>query len=183
VRVIAGTLRGATIFAPPGRATRPTSDRVREALFDLLGPVAPGARVLDLYAGSGALGIEALSRGAAHATFVEIGRRARQALQRNLEKLRLTGRSRVLAVDAASPVALRDGPFDLVLADPPYGAGVLADLPGRVAAALAPGGVLALEHAATDPPPDPPETLALWKSRRYGGTMVTLYVRDPEETE
>lgn len=181
MRVIGGTFRGATIFAPPGRATRPTSDRVREALFDLLGP--PGARVLDLYAGSGALGIEALSRGAAHATFVETGRRARAALRRNLDKLGLASRARVSAVDAASPSALRGGPFDLVLADPPYGCGDLAELPRRIAPVLVPGGVLAVEHAATVAPPGAPETLALWKSRRYGGTVVTLYVREGEEGE
>jgi 16S rRNA (guanine966-N2)-methyltransferase len=148
-------------------------------MFDLLGPLRPDARVLDLYAGTGALGIEALSRGAAHATFVEAARRPRAVLERNLAELGLTSRGRVVAGSAASAAAFASGPFDLVLCDPPYGT-PLAPLARAAAGALAPGGVLVLEHAAGDPAPEPPESLALWKARRYGGTTLTLYARDPE---
>jgi len=180
MRVIAGTLRGRRIGAPSGLATRPTSDRVRESLFDLLGPLPAGSAALDLFAGSGALGIEALSRGAATATFVERDRAALRALRRNLEALGLRGRARVVAGDAASALALAPGPWDLILADPPYAEGAADRVVAAAARLLVPGGVLALEHAADDPAPDPPESLAVWKSRRYGRTRLTLYSRTPE---
>lgn len=177
LRVIAGELRGRRLRAPEGDCTRPTSDRVREALFDLIGPVPEGCRVLDLYAGSGALGIEALSRGAGRTVFVERDLRARRVIQANLAGLGLEARARVEGGDAGSASAFAGGPFDLVLADPPYGEADLAALLARAAAALAPGGVLAVEQAAGGDLPDAPETLALWKDRRYGTTRLTLYVR------
>jgi 16S rRNA (guanine966-N2)-methyltransferase len=181
VRVIAGRLRGRTIQAPAGRETRPTSDRVRESLFNLLGSIPRGAEVLDLFAGSGALGIEAMSRGAGRATFVEARPDALRVLRRNLESLGLTAATVVRRADASSAGAFSGGPFDVVFADPPYSDGLAAQIVRGAEGALAPGAILALEHAATEAPPEPPETLALWKSRRYGGTCVTLYVRAEEE--
>jgi 16S rRNA (guanine966-N2)-methyltransferase len=131
MRVVAGAHRGRTLRAPPGTGTRPTADRVREALFSILGPVVDGARVLDLFAGSGALGIEALSRGAASATFVERDRRAAAAIRANLEGL--DADARVVVRDALA--WLKSPPpgaaFGLVFADPPY------DSAPRLAAALA----------------------------------------------
>ncbi|HVY44643.1 MAG TPA: 16S rRNA (guanine(966)-N(2))-methyltransferase RsmD, partial [Minicystis sp.] len=125
MRVIAGALGGRRLVAPPGRATRPTSDRVREAVFSALGDVE-GAVVLDLFAGTGALGIEALSRGAAHATFVENARASLAALRENLAALGLGATSSVIAQPAARAVASLAGApgpaFDLVLVDPPYAA-------------------------------------------------------------
>jgi 16S rRNA (guanine966-N2)-methyltransferase len=181
MRVIAGTLRGRRIDAPRGLATRPTSDRVRESLFDLLGTLPGGASALDLFAGSGALGIEALSRGAASVTFVERNRSALAALRRNLEVLGIRGRARVVAGDALQPAAVAPGPWQLVLADPPYQGDAAARIVAEAPRLLAPGGVLALEHAAAVPLPPPPDSLAVWKSRRYGRTRVTLYSRLPEE--
>ena len=181
MRVIAGTLRGRRFRAPAGRDTRPTSDRVRESMFNLIGPVPAGGRVLDLFAGSGALGIEALSRGAARAIFVEKARGALTALRQNLEELGLADVARVIAGDSLDDLPLAEGPFDLVLADPPYRAGLAEAILRDVAPGMAPGGVVVLEHSADDPPPEPPEGLALWKTRRYGGTSVTLYSR-PEES-
>jgi 16S rRNA (guanine966-N2)-methyltransferase len=124
VRVVAGEFKGRRLHAPRGARTRPTADRVREALFSMLGDVS-GARVLDLYAGSGALGIEALSRGAESALFVERDRQALAALRRNLDavapSLGATGRrADVRAQDAARFLAHPDGAFDLVFCDPPY---------------------------------------------------------------
>lgn len=177
LRIIAGTLRGRRLRAPDGPATRPTSDRVREALFDLIGPVPEGCRVLDLYAGSGALGMEAMSRGAGRTVFVERDPRARRVIQENLAALGLAERARVEGGDAASAAAFAGGPFDLVLADPPYGEADPGALLARAAAALAPEGILAVEQAAGGRLPEPPETLALWKDRRYGSTRLTLYVR------
>jgi 16S rRNA (guanine966-N2)-methyltransferase len=117
VRVVAGEFRGRRLAAPRGARTRPTADRVREALFSMLGDVS-GARVLDLYAGSGALGIEALSRGAESAVFVERDPRAVAAIGRNLESLGLE--QEVVRQDAVRFLARTEGMFDLVFCDPPY---------------------------------------------------------------
>ena len=118
MRIIAGTHRGRRIAAPKGLATRPTGDRVREAAFNLIGPV-DDARVLDLFAGSGALGLEALSRGAASVTFVESDKAACRTIADNLAKLKLTG-ARVTCGDAVWAVRRDSGPYDLILVDPPY---------------------------------------------------------------
>jgi 16S rRNA (guanine966-N2)-methyltransferase len=177
--VIAGVLGGRRFAAPRGRETRPTSDRVREALFAALEPVT-GARVLDLYAGSGALAIEALSRGAAHAVLVERAPAALAVLRANLRSLGLEAVSVVIAapLPRALDAAARAGPFDLVLADPPYGAlgaardvlSSLLDRPG----ALEPRGRLVLEHAARDRAPDLAGACVA-RTRRYGDTAVSFY--------
>lgn len=123
LRIVAGDLGGRYIDAPRGRRTRPTAERVREAWFSVLADDVDGARVADLYAGSGALGIEALSRGAAHVHFVESDRRAASLLLRNIAALDLAERSRVVRGDAIAWVDGLDGldvPLDLVIADPPY---------------------------------------------------------------
>jgi len=184
LRVVAGALGGRRLTAPRGLETRPTSDRVREALFSALGDLA-GARVLDLFAGTGALGIEALSRGATHAIFVENARAALAALRENLATLDLTARTRIIAQPVASAVAALggararspnvNGPFDLVFVDPPYA--VVASLPpilAELAPALAPEARLVLEHAAKDPPPAF-ASLVAGRTRIYGSTAVTTY--------
>jgi 16S rRNA (guanine966-N2)-methyltransferase len=172
MRIIAGSKRGARIAAPRGLATRPTGDRVREAAFNLIGPV-DGATVLDLFAGSGAMGLEALSRGAGSATFVESDRAACKAIQRNLEKLQLTG-ARIVCADAVWTVRQDPRTYDLVLVDPPYEvwgelqAGLAAQLP-RV---LAPDGLLVVETSSRVEPELP---LALRTSRRYGSARLSLF--------
>ncbi len=172
MRIIAGDKRGATIAAPPGLATRPTGDRVREAAFNLIGPV-DGAAVLDLFAGSGAMGLEALSRGAASATFVESDRGAARVISENLAKLKLTG-ARVAAEDALWFLQREPRAYDLILVDPPYPDWErleprLAELlPTR----LAPDGLLVVETGARTEPSLP---LALRTSRRYGSARLTLY--------
>ena len=174
MRVIAGRLGGRKLTAPRGLDTRPTSDRVREALFSALGDVS-GARVLDLYAGTGALGVEALSRGAAHATFVESARPALAALRENLGALDLTSSARVVALPVARATATLIGPFDLIFADPPYAA--LAEVPVAIAAlraAVAPGARLVVEHASRDAAPEIAD-LTPRPSRAYGDTTVTIY--------
>jgi 16S rRNA (guanine(966)-N(2))-methyltransferase RsmD len=178
MRVIAGRLGGRRLVAPRGLATRPTTDRVREALFSALGSVA-GARVLDVFAGTGALGIEALSRGAARAVFVENARPALAALRENLAALALQDEARVVAQPALRAMAgvAADGPFDLVFADPPYAA--LAEVPPLVAALTNAGALGAearfvLEHASRDPAPALPG-LAARPTRTYGDTAITVY--------
>lgn len=171
MRIIAGSRRGARIFAPKGRATRPTSDRAREAAFDLIGPV-DGARVLDLYAGSGAMGLEALSRGAGSAVFVEGDRDAVRTIERNLDKLRLAG-ARVVHGDAIRFLATDGSSYDLVLCDPPYESFDPAVLGRYLPARLAPDGLAVLETSTRDPEPELPLTLRT--SRRYGAARITLW--------
>jgi 16S rRNA (guanine966-N2)-methyltransferase len=175
MRVIAGTRKGHTLVAPKGNDVRPTSDRVRENIFNLVGPL-DGARVLDLFAGSGALGIEALSRGAEKAVFVEREPEAIKAIERNLDKLRLTG-ARVVRGDALwtiSQEASAGAKYDLVLVDPPYG--MLTEIQPRLARhlppLLAPDGLLVVE---TDARTEPELPLPLRTSRKYGQTRVTIF--------
>jgi 16S rRNA (guanine966-N2)-methyltransferase len=170
MRIIAGSHRGHRITAPRGRDTRPTSDRVRENAFNLIGPV-DDADVLDLFAGSGAMGLEALSRGAASATFVESDRDACRTIGANLDKLRLQGT--VLCQDAVRAVASERRSYDLVLCDPPYDfdAGRLAP---HLARLLNPDGVLVWETAGRDDAPDVPG-LEQRTSRRYGTARLTLF--------
>jgi 16S rRNA (guanine966-N2)-methyltransferase len=177
VRIVAGVAGGCRLTVPP-RGTRPTSDRVREAVFSALQARRDldGIRVLDLYAGSGALGLEALSRGAVHVRFVESDRRAAAVLRRNVETLGLPGAE----VTTADVVAVLRGdpeqPYDVVLADPPYA--LDQDALGGVLTALvsggwmAPGALVVVERAARVPAPAWPEGVVALTNRRYGDTAV-----------
>jgi 16S rRNA (guanine966-N2)-methyltransferase len=173
VRVVAGELRGRRILAPEGTTTRPTTDKVREAVFNALGSLdlVVGADVADLYAGSGAMGIEALSRGAASCTFVERDRDALRALRANIEALGLADRARVTGGDVLAVAAAVDA--DVVFADPPYGFAawnrLLADVraPFVVAESGQPLDESALEAIGW----------RVTRSRRYGRTWVTFLSR------
>jgi 16S rRNA (guanine966-N2)-methyltransferase len=177
MRIIAGSRKGARIFAPKGLDTRPTADRVREAAFNLLGPGgAEDAKVLDLFAGSGAMGLEAMSRGAAHVTFVESDREACRTINRNLDKLGFDDAT-VLRQDALTALradARQGTRYDLVLLDPPYRRfsslqkAMIKHLPEIVA----PGGTLLVETAAEEEPDLP---LAKRTTRRYGSARLTLF--------
>jgi 16S rRNA (guanine966-N2)-methyltransferase len=178
VRIIAGSHRGARIYAPKGLETRPTGDRVREAIFNLVGPVE-GMEVLDLYAGSGAMGLEALSRGARHATFVEADRGAAQTIVRNLDKLGLQGAT-VLREDAARKLAADAAAgrrYDLVLIDPPYRmlADVLPPVAAHLPAVVEPEGLIVVE---SDSHVEPELPLPKRTSRRYGSVRVTVFTSE-----
>jgi 16S rRNA (guanine(966)-N(2))-methyltransferase RsmD len=175
VRIIAGSRKGHPIHAPKGLDTRPTGDRVREAAFNLIGPV-DGASVLDLFAGTGAMGMEALSRGAERAVFVEASRDACRAIERNLDRLRLAGAVvlnqdalRALAAEAAAGRA-----YDLVLVDPPYAEWerLQPRLAHYLPAVLAGDGLLVVETGSRDEPELP---LAQRTSRRYGSARLTVF--------
>jgi len=175
MRVIAGSRKGHRLDAPRGVDTRPTSDRVRENIFNLVGPV-DGAKVLDLFAGSGALGIEALSRGAASAVFVENDSEALRTIERNLDRLRLTG-ARLVRGDVLRAIAQEanaGAKYDLVLVDPPYD--MLTEIQPRLVRHLPPlltaDGLLVLE---TDARSEPELPLPVRTSRKYGQTRVTLF--------
>ena len=187
IRVIAGTARGRRLVVPEGDAVRPTKDMVREAMFSALdarGAIAD-ATVLDLYAGSGALAIEALSRGAARAVLVERGRAAQQALRANLELLHFTDRARVAAVDVERFLADRpppEAPFGLVFVDPPYETGddVVA---ARVDALttegwLAPDAIVTVERPVRHPVAAPAGCTSGWE-RTFGDTLLTFLFREP----
>lgn len=174
-RIIAGEFGGRRLEVPR-RGTRPTTDRVREALFSALSHsgVLAGARVLDLFAGSGALGLEALSRGAAHVTFVESGAPAAAVIARNAQQLGCADAVTVVKERAHAYVARGEGPFDLILLDPPYDipvadlAGVLAGLPPLVAD----GGEVVLEWAARAGEPPWPDGLRPFTQKSYGETAL-----------
>jgi 16S rRNA (guanine966-N2)-methyltransferase len=170
VRIIAGEKKGHRIAAPRGLRTRPTSDFVRETAFNLIGPV-DGAAVLDIFAGSGALGLEALSRGAGRATFVESDRDACRTINANLDKLKLN--ATVLCQDAVRALAAERGTYDLVLVDPPYDYTSLDRLGPQLRRVLAPDGLLVYQSdARTEPEID---GLRVRTSRKYGSARLTLF--------
>ncbi len=171
MRIIAGSRKGARISAPKGGDTRPTGDRVREAAFNLIGPVDDAA-VLDLFAGSGAMGLEALSRGAASAVLVESDREAVRAIERNVEKLGLT-RVRIDRRDVLQALATDRGTYDLILCDPPYGYAEHERLAPYLAKALAADGLLVYETGAREMPEI--QGLHLRTSRTYGSARLTLF--------
>jgi 16S rRNA (guanine966-N2)-methyltransferase len=181
VRIVGGKLGGRVLRAPRGAATRPTSEKVREAVFAIIGPVE-GDRVLDLFAGSGALGIEALSRGAAHATFVDAGKPALLAIRDNLRELGLESRATVIPGDAVATAARHAPatPWRLVFVDPPY----RSDLATRAVLALpcerlAADAVIVIEHDRRGAPPEALGSLIRTDERRYGDTLISFYARSP----
>ena len=174
MRVIAGSARGVPLRAPKDRGTRPIADRVKETLFAILGERVPDARFLDLYAGSGAIGIEALSRGAASADLVERDRGALEALRANLVAARVAEDARVSASDVE--VFLRtttDGPWDLVVLDPPYEVRAIVAPLQAVVPHLAAGAVVVVKHFWRTEVPDV-DRLAEFRQRRFGETMLTF---------
>lgn len=182
MRIVAGSLRGRTLVTPTHDGLRPTSDRVREAIFNILAHgiadfTLAGARVVDLFAGTGALGIEALSRGAAFCVFVEDDADARALIRRNVETFGLTGQTRIFRRDATDLGAA--GPRDvasLMLLDPPYGRGLGGPaLASAVAGGwLAPGAVVVCEERAGEPT-DAPSTLTVLDRRTYGDTQIVFF--------
>ena len=172
MRVIAGTARGVPLTAPRGTGTRPITDRVKETLFGILGDRVPEARVLDLYAGSGAIGIEALSRGAEHADFVERDRAALAALRANLERTRLEGAS-VHEIDVERFLVGAEGTWDLVTLDPPYEVRAMVAPLRALLPHLAPGASVVLKHFWRTEPAEL-DGLTVVRQRRFGETMLTF---------
>jgi 16S rRNA (guanine(966)-N(2))-methyltransferase RsmD len=176
-RIVAGTARGRRLAVPDGQGTRPTSEKVRAAVFDLLGQFFEGGAVLDLYAGSGALALEALSRGCHQATCVEADRRAAEVIRKNAEALGWADRVVVRHGRVEDLAARLPGGFALAFVDPPYADGPAAAL-ALVGDLLATGGRAVAEHDARTPPPDRVGPLALLDRRRYGGTGISIYRRE-----
>jgi 16S rRNA (guanine966-N2)-methyltransferase len=175
MRVISGAARGRKLAAPKGLSTRPTPERVREALFSILAPRLAGARFLDLFSGTGAIGIEALSRGAASAVFVESDRRAAEVLAKNLA---IVGGGRLVGQPVERALAGLDGQsFDIVFMDPPYRAGLLDGTLAALAerSLCAPGGVVICEHFKKTAAPEAPDGLRFVETRYWGDTALSFY--------
>ena len=182
MRVIAGEHKGRRLAAPTWPGLRPTSDRLKETVFAILAPRLEGARVLDGFAGSGALGIEALSRGAASVVFIELDSRAAGLIERNLAHCRIT--DGYVMMRAEFTRALRQLPadrrFDLALLDPPYDLADLASMVEAAAGRMAPGGVLVLEHASRREAPARAGSFAAVRQVKAGDSTVTFYREAPE---
>lgn len=184
MRVIAGKAKGRRLGVPKRKGVRPTSDYLREALFDILGSSIRGVRFLDLYAGSGAVGIEALSRGSAEVVFLEQDPGCLRALRENLEIVGL-GSRRVIAGDVLRvlPRLVRQGEgFDMIFLDPPYGTGLAGRTLSAVASGdlLRPEGLVIVEHFAKEPLPSDTGRLRRVREKRHGQTMLTFYGQTSE---
>lgn len=180
LRIAGGTARGIPITEPRGYRLRPTSGLVREAVFNILGDLVEGSAALDLYAGTGALGIEALSRGAAAATFIDAEAAACQAILQTLARAGLATKATVLRGRLPTALASIRGPFNLIFLDPPYqddAVETLLALPVLVAS----GGLVVYEHASRYNPPERPDGLRLTERRVYGDSAIALYA--PQEGE
>lgn len=179
MRIIAGTLKGRRIDAPDWPGLRPTSDRLRETLFNVLAPRIEGARFLDAYAGTGAVGIEALSRGASHVTFVEQDRRAQRLLEANLARCGVNDRYAIIRAGFAGAVPRLVERLDILFLDPPYGADeLLAGL--RTAAPLVKGdGLLIIEHATRDRAPEADAGLVRTRELLQGDSALSFFRHQP----
>lgn len=175
MRVITGSARGARIETLNGNDTRPTSSRVKEAVFSMIQFEIEGRNVLDLFAGSGQLGIEALSRGAKSAVFVDKSAQATGLIRKNLLHVKLSEKASVLTNDCAAYLARATGSFDLAFIDPPYGGGLAADALPALAAHMTPGGIIIAETSAAETLPEHTGGFAVVSRRTYGKTAVSVY--------
>lgn len=182
MRIISGSRRGKKLLALEGEQVRPTTNMVKEALFNILQFGIEGRRFLDLFAGSGQVGLEALSRGAKEAVFVDSSRDSVRVIQKNVESAGFTAQSRVVSAGYDSFLRAERGRFDLAFLDPPYAAGLLADALELTARVMAPGGVIVCEHGSREEPPQRAGRFEKQRTYRYGRTALTLY-RAGEEGE
>ena len=179
MRVITGTARGRKLRELPGMETRPTTDKVKESIFNIIQFDIEGRRVLDLFGGTGQLGIEALSRGAAHCTFVDLRREAAAVIRENLQVTRLAGQARVVQGDSLSFLASCREKFDLILLDPPYASGLLEKAVKAAAEIdiLTENGIMVCESAAGQVLPALEAPYEKGREYRYGKIKITLYRR------
>ena len=177
MRIIAGTLKGRRLESPEWPGLRPTSDRLRETLFNVLAPRVQGARFLDAYAGTGAVGIEALSRGAAHVTFVEQDRRAQRLIEQNLARCGVKDRHAIIRAGFAGTALRPAEPWDILFLDPPYGAVHLSQALEEAAPLVTAGALLIVEHAKRDAAPDQLAGLTRLRELRSGDSALSFYGR------
>jgi 16S rRNA (guanine966-N2)-methyltransferase len=177
MRIIAGKLKGRNIYCPAGREIRPTPNLIRGAVFNVLSDRIAEARVLDLFAGAGTLGLEAYSRGAAEVFFVDRDPRAIAAIEKSIARFGGAGRLRTFRCDAFTFLQNDPAPFDVILADPPYRQDLLSRLLEFIAGGrlLKPQGIFMYQHHPKLTVPQAVEPLRLWKSRRHGNSQITFY--------
>lgn len=182
MRVITGSARGKRLTVLEGEAVRPTTDRVKEALFNIIQFQIEGRRILDLFAGSGQLGIEALSRGAAEAVFVDASKESIAVVEKNVQACGLSPKAKIVQSDFASYLARRDGLFDLAFLDPPYRTGLLQRALPLVAERMTGGGTIVCEHPVDEELPQTVGEFEKQRSYRYGKIYLTVY-RHKDVTE
>ncbi len=183
MRIITGTKRGKKLITPEGMRVRPTSDRVKEALFNILQFLIEGRRFLDLFAGSGQIGLEALSRGAQSAVFVDISKDSLRVIRQNIEATGFGCRARAVQADFAGFLRGSRETFDAAFLDPPYRTGLLEQALPLVAARMAPGGIVVCEHPKEEELPETAGRFSKCKTYRYGKIMLTTYRRGEEEIQ
>lgn len=183
MRVITGTARGRNLLTLPGEDVRPTTDRVKEAMFSIIQFEVEGSQVLDLFAGSGQLGIEALSRGAAYATFVDSARESIDCIKTNLQKTNLKPNSCVVQTDAFSFLKTSSGSFDIALLDPPYSKGLLQRALPLVAERMNPNGVIICEHPYGEEMPESAGEFEKFREYKYGKLGLTVYRKTEGDEE
>ncbi|NLX63812.1 MAG: 16S rRNA (guanine(966)-N(2))-methyltransferase RsmD [Clostridiaceae bacterium] len=182
LRVIGGTARGVPLKSPDPKNTRPTMDRTKESLFNILMPYISDARVLDLFSGSGSLGIESLSRGAKEAVFVDNSKHCRNIIIENLKKTKLEDHSTVIVLDVFKAIKLlskRNAKFDIIFMDPPYNMNFVAKTIQNIVEfdIIAEEGIIACEHHVNEQPPDSVGCLRKVRTKDYGETIYSFYVR------
>ncbi len=178
MRVITGIARGRTLETLPTDDVRPTYDRVKEAMFSIIQFEIEGRRVLDLFAGSGQLGIEALSRGAESATFIDNSKKSIDVVRRNLATVKLNDKATVIQADAVSFAANAAGRYDIAFLDPPYDSGLLEKVLPNVAQKMAEGGVILCETDLKETLPEAVGDFNLYRTYKYGKTKITVYRRE-----
>lgn len=181
MRIVAGTARGTKLESPKGMRTRPTLERVKEGMFSTLQFQLPGAVVLDLFAGSGQLGLEALSRGASRCTFVDEDRAACNLVRKNAESAGLEKSAHIICGDSVGMLKRVDEKYDLVLLDPPYNFGKLDKLLCQAAPVCVPGGIIMCETGRENGLPDNIPGLVLKKQYKYGDVLVGKYICAQED--
>ena len=182
MRIVSGSARGRKLITPSGMEIRPTTDKVKEALFSILQFDLPGTRVLDLFAGTGQLGLEAISRGAAHAVFTDSSKKALELVKKNIALTGFGPQSTVLQTDAFSFLAATGDSFDIVLMDPPYEKGLCEKAAALLPRVLRPGAIVVCETRPEEPLPETIGPLAVYKEYRYSGVRLTVY-RSPSSEE
>lgn len=177
MRIISGYLKNRKLNAPKGVHTRPTSERLRESLFNICQTYIEGTQFLDLFSGSGAIGIEALSRGAAYATFIDNHKESIQCIKRNIEELQLEGCSQIICGEVSSMMNRLHKQYDMIFMDPPYDQGLEKGVIDKIdkSSLLKEGGFLFIESSLEDPLLSPRETLELFSSRRIGKSMLLQF--------
>lgn len=188
IRVIAGTAGGLKLKTLEGRATRPTSDKVKGSLFNILAPDIQGTTVLDLFSGTGALGIEALSRGAKRAVFIDNNPKCIEIIKENIKYTGFTEMSTIMPSDSTAAInklSLNGGKFDIILIDPPYDSGIFIQVLKQLSKGdiIHCNSIIAVESDIKNGLPDLVDSLAVIKKRCYGGTMLTFYMKNRNNTE